>query len=681
MKTNTIICGLVYAGFGWLAACSNEEKPEPEGMPGDAVSFVATLQTVRQANTKAVFDDEKGTVEVLPYVNNISIRKVQPSAVPLTVTPYNVKSANKGVLEYNGTAADALKWDKDRLDEPVDFFAWTTPSGVQIDTDANEGTIDFKAGNTYAASPTDVDKLNGAAVTPLEVLISAASQGNDYHVSPSVTLPFTHLVSKVSLYLRNWDAQHIDPSAATDASIEFFSIPQQWKVAQTTAGSGKAPFRVTEAVAGSVDLKLDFTDLHYDASNGYFTFYLPPLTAELGTDFITAGDFCITYGAGQDKYYGTLASISVTDPKFTELHAGQHIALQLDLSKNYGVGVGCTVVNWQGPAKEETLYANPNKGIYSVEGLRCLAEYLNSTEPAKQLADSLYVTDGGKTIIRLYTDLTVRAADASSVLGASLEGIVFDGQGHTVTLPGGASGLFNRIGASAPGISTEIKNLYLKGGALTARGMLADEAGNVVITNCHALAGSIAPATGAAGGLIGTAGAGTEMHFCSSVIAVTGTEAAGGLAGTLSGAGASPSLDGCYAQGIITGNGTSAGGLIGDMQAGALTNCFFYSDGTKGHVTGTATNKGAIAGEAATGVTISQCYWGDGAGLPVTGGTRPSLTKCSSFTIDGNTLASPVTINAHRCKTLMEALRAGTSASGMEWVRVYGKDYPVVKKE
>lgn len=684
MNTNTIICSIVCAGFGWLAACSNEGGPEPEGMPGDAVSFTATLQSTGQATTKGAFDKETGETGALPYVNGISVRKVQPSRdTPITAS-YRVMNANKGVLEYAGPADNPspLKWDKEHLDEPVDFFAWTTPSGVQIDADADEGTVDFVTGNSYAASPADdKDKLDGTAVTPLEVFISASSQGNDYHVSPSVVLPFTHRVSKVSLYLRNWDYQHITSANASDVSIEFFSIPQHWKVAKNETTS----FRVTEPDGSSTDdLKLNFTDLHYDDANGYFTFYLPPLTRELGTDFVTAGDFCITYGGGgsgsPDKFYGTLASISVADPKFTELPAGRHLAIQLDLSQNYGVGIGSTIVDWRGPDKEDVLYANPNRGIYSVEGLRCLAEYLKSTESSKQLADSLYVTDGGKTVIRLYNDLVVTAANAS-ILGASLEGIVFDGQGHTITLPGGTNGLFNRIGASAVGTTTEIKNLYLKGGIVKAQGMLANTAGNVTVTNCHVLAGSVAPETGAAGGLIGTVEAGTKLGFCSSVIAVTGNEAAGGLVGTLSGAGASPSLDGCYAQGIVTGNGTSAGGLIGDMQAGSLKNCFFYSDGTKGNVAGTATGKGALAGQAASGVTISQCYWGDGAGLAVTGGTVPSYTNCSSFSIDGNAFASAVTINTQTCNTLIEALRAGTVASGVEWVRVYGKDYPVVKKE
>ena len=679
MNINTIICSIVCAGFGWLTACSNEGGVEPEGMPGDAVSFTATLQTMGQAATKGAFDKETGETGVLPYVNGISVQKVQPSRnTPITAS-YRVMSANKGVLEYAGPADNPspLKWDKEHLDEPVDFFAWTTPSGVQINTDADEGTVDFVTGNRYVASSADdKDKLDGVAVTPLEVFISASSQGNDYRVSPSVVLPFTHQVSKVSLYLRNWDYQHIASTDASNVSIEFFSIPRHWKVAKNETTS----FRVTEPDGSSTDnLKLNFTDLYYDDANGYFTFYLPPLTGELSTDFVTAGDFCITYGGdgsgSPDKFYGTLASISVADLKFTELPAGRHLAIQLDLSENYGVGIGSTIVDWRGPDKEGVLYANPDRGIYSVEGLRCLAEYLNNTDQGKQLADSLHVTDGGKTVIRLYNDLVVTAANAS-ILGASLEGIVFDGQRHTITLPGGTSGLFNRIGASSVGITTEIKNLYLKGGAVKAQGMLANTAGNVTVTNCHVLAGRVAPETGAAGGLIGTVEADTEMSFCSSVIAVTGSEATGGLVGTLSGAGAS--LNGCYAQAMITG-GTVAGGLIGDMQSGKLTNCFFYSDGTKGKIEGTT--KGAIAGQAGNGVDISQCYWVNGVdGLSVVGNNiNSSWSACSSFSADKNILDTPVTISGKECSTLIEALHAGTA--GMNWVWIYGKDYPVVEKK
>lgn len=675
MKKKDITYILAFAGLWMLAAtaCTDETGMKMDGETEDAVQFTATLRTEEQLRSRAVGDGERGETEALPFVNGISIRKIQSSVDPVTVFPYNVKSANKGVLEYEGVAAEALKWNKDCLNESVDFFAWTTPTGVEIDKDSDEGTVDFVTGNTYTATPAEIkDKLNDAAVTPLEVFISAVSPANNYHINPSVMLPFAHQVSKLSISLRNWNAQHIDHDAATDITIEFLSIPNRWNVTQVTTGTGKAPFRLTQP-ANSSNLKLNFTDLYYDTNTGYFTLYLPPLIEALGTDFATAGDFSITYNTKQ--YFGTLASI----PSLTELRAGRHIALEMDLSENYGVGVGADIVDWKGPDKEETIYANPNRGIYSVQSLARLADYLRSTDPAKELPDSLFMEESGQKIVRLYNDLTVSADLAVTVLGASLEGLVFDGQGHTITLPDGAGGLFGQAGASDASVTTEIKNLYLKGGAITAQGMLANTTQNVVITNCHVLEGSVRPATGDSGALIGTATTGTELHFCSSVAAVTGEGAIGGLVGTLSGTGVL--LDGCYAQGIITGNGTSAGGLIGNMQAGSLTNCFFYLDGTEGKIEGTAMDKGALVGQAVgSGVTISQCYWATGVpGFPVVGGTAPSFSNCYSFSVSGNIIYPSITIAGKVCTTLIEALRAGTT--GMNWVWVYGKDYPVVEKK
>lgn len=673
MNKKIIYKGLA-AAIGWmLAACSNEAGLDTGVAGDDAVRFAATLPAQKTVLSRAVFDDEKGETEVLPYLNGIHIRKIQASVAPVTVAPYNVKTANKGVLEYQGAAENALKWDKAHLGEPADFFAWTTPTGTTMAPGDDEGSVDFVTGNTYAANPAeDKDRLDNAGVTPLEVLVSALSEGDNYTVSPSVTLPFTHLASKVSLYLRNWDNQHINQSAAAGVSIEFFSIPQTWKVAQTTTGSGRTALRVTEP-ATAADLTLDFTQLYYDAATGYFTFYLPPLDREAGTDFASAGDFCITYGG--ERFYGTLSSIT----NLTELKAGEHMAIQMDLSKNYGVGAGAQIVKWKGPDKEDMIYANPNRGIYSTEGLRLLAEYLQSTDPGKQLPDSLFLTDAaGRTKICLYNDLTLTPELAAALAASHLKGIVLDGRGHTITLPEGATTLFDKVGEGPQAI--EVKNLSISAGSLTGRGMLANTATYATITDCHALAGRVEPASGAAGGLIGTAEPELVMKYCSSVASVTGAQTAGGLVGEVASGASDVLIDGCYAQSVVTASGTT-GGLVGNMQAGSMTNSFFYADGVKGLLAGTSPAKGALAGQADAGVNISQCYWGDNpAGLAAVGGMPPTLTNCAAFETAGNGFLQPVTIGTGTYVTLLDALRAA-APQGSNWVWVYEKDYPVIERK
>lgn len=727
-KKNNITHTLALAGL-WIltaTACTDETGLTNNSETSYEVRFTATLQAENQLQTRAIFDNEKGEVETLPFINKISIRKIHSSSSEVdaqTVTPYNVMTANKGVLTFEGKATNSLKWDNDHLDDNVDFYAWTAPTGVTIAEGDELGEIDFVKGNkkpsnegttTQDGEGNDKNKLDGNEVTPLEVFISAMSTDNNYHVSPSVTLPFTHPVSKVSIYLRNWDNQHI--TNGDGISIEFLSIPQKWTIEQTTNGDSKSAFYVKEPSTGTkadetnADLTLSFSGLEY--ANGYFTMYLPPLTQELGTDFATGGDFCITYSDNQ--YYGTLGSIT----NLKELQAGQHMALQMDLSKNYGVGVGAYIHPWQGPDKEELIGVNPHKGIYSTEGFKQLVEYLKSEENI--LADTLYIKENDQKTVRLYNDLTITEAQASDLLGATLKGITFDGQGHTITLPAGSKGLFDAIGDADGTPTTTIKNLYLAVAApetVTANGLLANTATNVTIENCHTLSGSIAPTTGMAGGLIGTANTGTKLSFCSSVIRVTSPDnSAGGLIGEVTSGATDVTITGCYAQCPVTASSSSnAGGLVGNMAAGTMTYSFFCF-GNSASIAG-GTNPGIFAGNTGTnGGSIENCYWGITNGSTTSlspiggsGSTESSPTSNYAFliqkltqeegegenkhsaTYQAGTLGSfegedkalfkAATGSDNNILMLLDALHTGTNSesTGKDWVWVYGKDYPVVR--
>lgn len=700
MKKKNITVNMAYAALWLLAtiACTDESGVQTGTTDEYTVHFTATLQSEEKIETRGPFDNEKGEVTALPYINAISILNVH-SSIEKTETPYNVKTANKGVLEYQGEAENSLKWEPSHLNESADFYAWTTPTGVGIDPGDKSGTINFVTGNTYNSNPGNEDKLNNVAVTPLEVFISAISEDNKYNVSPSVTLPFFHPVSKVSIYLRNWDNQHINQANATNVAIEFLSIPEKWKIKQTTSGDKKA-FSVTEPQENdNSDLKLNFSDLIYNSSTGYFTMYLPPLTKALSTDFATAGDFCITYGGKQ--FYGTLASI--LSQKNIELAAGQHMAIQMDLSENYGVGIGAYIVKWQGPDKEEIAYANPNRGIYSTEGFQCLVDFLKNKTPDKTLSDTLYIEENNQKIIRLYNNLTITDEMAADLLGADLQGITFDGQGYTITLPAGSNSLFSTVGDDTDNEETVIKNLYLAGaGEITGQGMLANTATNITIENCHILKGSIASSSGAAGGLIGTANTGTELSYCSSLIPVSSTDdAAGGLIGEVTSGATNVVIKGCYTQSLVTaGNGSYAGGLIGNMQTGTMTDSYFCF-GNGADITG-GNHLGILAGNS-NGATIENCYWGVSDELtttlePVGDGTE--AITCYAFLVEpltqkeddpeehdvtyptgtlgtfNNGSFKAETMDNGTIKTLLNVLKTNT---GKDWVWIYGKDYPIVK--
>lgn len=192
MKKKNITVNMAYAALWLLAtiACTDESGVQTGTTDEYTVHFTATLQSEEKIETRGPFDNEKGEVTALPYINAISILNVH-SSIEKTETPYNVKTANKGVLEYQGEAENSLKWEPSHLNESADFYAWTTPTGVGIDPGDKSGTINFVTGNTYNSNPGNEDKLNNVAVTPLEVFISAISEDNKYNVSPSVTLPFS----------------------------------------------------------------------------------------------------------------------------------------------------------------------------------------------------------------------------------------------------------------------------------------------------------------------------------------------------------------------------------------------------------------------------------------------------------------------------------------------------------
>ena len=654
-----------------LSACS---KDIPANIPESDtnVNFTATLQQSNYVETRAIGTGEDGRILTLPYINKISVRKIQPGATPLTVYPYNVKTANKGVLEYQGVATNALKWDSAKLAEDVDFYAWTTPSGVTVNS--TEGIVDFVPGNTFSSTADIEDQLNGQPVTPLEVFISGMSIANRYAVSPSVTLPFTHLVSKVSIQLRNWDAQLIKKANATGITLEFLYIPQQWKVKQSESGN-KSAFLVTEPTGSAQTLKINFSDLYYDNSNDCFVLYMPPLIQQLGSDFTSAGDFCVTYGG--KEYYGTLDNISA----FKELKAGEHMSLSMDISKNYGVGIGAYIRDWQGPSDEKIAYSNPNNGIYSIEGLQILLDCMHDLTT---LPDSLYVTEGSQKVVRLYRNLTIPETMLGFGTGADpFAGIIFDGQGYTITMPAtSGSSLFGVVGSTSA--TTKIQNLYVKAGAVTTNGtsgIIANTVSNATFENCHILGGSITGGTDPVGGFIGSA-IGSTIQFCSSTANVTGGGNAGGLVGTLQ----SSTITGCSAQGSVSG-AINAGGLVGELvSGGSLTNSFYYPEVS---VSG-AGNCGQLVGK--NGGIIKNCYWGissSNQGDPI--GTGTACITSNGFlteTIEvgettyktltfGEFSGSPAIFNLiSTYNNLIEALSAET---GKEWVWVYGKDMPVVR--
>lgn len=160
----TFINIFLFACIWFCQACSHEYETETINPSDETVLFTATVQEEAAFQTRSLGDD-KGEIVALPYINGIHVRKMGP---PSTNADYKVKNGYKGTLLL--TNGEALKWDKANA-TATDFFAWTTPSGVDIAVAETSGTVDFIAGNKPTSD--DKDKLNEEQVTPLEVFISA----------------------------------------------------------------------------------------------------------------------------------------------------------------------------------------------------------------------------------------------------------------------------------------------------------------------------------------------------------------------------------------------------------------------------------------------------------------------------------------------------------------------------
>lgn len=604
MKTRNYIYCLTALLIG--TACSNTEDMLPTVQDEkNEIQFAATLQEVTAVNSRA-----NGETNVLRYVNDIRIRKIDISSMSdqhKETQIFNVKPANYGTLDMEtaeGTKT-AMEWtDKENN---VDFYAWTVPTGVSIDKYAATGTVDFgiEAGNKCPTTDNwpETDKYDDNNVTPLEVFISAYKPAK-FTESPSVNLGFSHVVSKVSIIVRWWTNKVI----TDDVTITFPAINQKWNVVQTEENGQQKAFTVTDPVEKSATLSFTLNQL-YKPKDNYRTFYLPPLTKDY--NFKKAGDFEVKYGG--DTYYGSLNQI-VPHSLAEELKAGEHLTLEIHLNPNFNAGGTAYIHPWK-DIDNDNAYANPYRGIYTLEGLKVLKSYLAGT--INYLPDSLYIdgteTLDGKKIIRLYNDLTLTTEEWSLVLK---ENMIFDGLGHIITVPGGKS-LFGEVSA------TENKEIAINNIRLAGEGQLAASLENVSVYNCHA--------NGTAN-LVGTAKGITEFDFCSAE----------------------------NSAGSITLMGSAEGNDV------TVTNSFVASSATKfvsGEGTITAKNSFIIK-------TPNNTYWS---------AESASGDKGTTFTIDPNNVtATTVTINDTATK-LIDLLNTGSEGTGNQWVYVYGKNYPVMR--
>ena len=521
-------------------ACNQEESISPTEQGNESILFTATIQKEIIAESRALGDNKKEKV-ALPYVNNIRVRKVDINSTKKTETQiFKVRTGNYGTLdmlnEEGEPGGTAMKWT-DQVNT-VDFYAWTVPTGVSIENDATTGIVNFAEGNKYNASSTNAsDKFADVVVTPLETFIGAYTSGK-YEQDPSVSLEFKHLVSKVKILVHRYDNTVITDKV----TITFPYINKVWEIAQNQIAGTQGAFAISIPNAGSEDaLTLNMTDLAGDKNGRYF--YLPPMTGDY--DFAKAGDFEIIYNG--NTYYGSLADTKVNSG---QLAAGEYMVLTIDLNENFNAGAGATFENWTNVTGLEAQ-ADPYRGIYTVEGLKALKDYLASNDNGKTLPDSLYIDEsavpGEKKIIRLYNDLDLSSFGDGDLPLLLEKNMTFDGLGHNVTVPSRKS-LFGDI------IATDVKINNVR---LSGAGTLANALTGVEVFNCHA---------NGTGNLVGTAKDGTSFDFCSAEVANNL------LAGTTNG---TVTIQNCF---VAYDGATKLAGTEGTVTA---KNSFFFNTAAK----------------------------------------------------------------------------------------------------
>ncbi len=211
---------------------------------------------------------------------------------------------------------------------------------------------------------------------------------------------------------------------------------------------------------------------------------------------------------------------------------------------------------------------------------------------------------------------------------STFKGII-DSKGYLIDglyinrIEGDFQGLFGALWGAA------VKNVALTNAKVTGDtfiGTLAGLAYESVITHCWAT-GNVALKSGSAdsksGGLIGTAGSGTQIDQCFSGVDVKAgsRRQVGGLIGYFAGRNYSPvaTLTNSWSYGTVTGNGAKQGNLLGDADGSRVDRCYSCGKGK------------ALIGFNWKNPVITNCYWDkdEGASSSSRGGAGKTTAQMS----------------------------------------------------
>ena len=500
-----------------------------------------------------------------------------PGAVTFDAGTYNLVGNSRGAIiggsagSAGASAGTTVYFNGGSVNINVDFTgAAVGGGGYESGNDASGGSVYFSGGSVRVY----VDK-NAAGNTDWGTM----SEGiNDLAIT---ALKQNNSADKEAVYKCVFDTAQLGQSA------EVFDVQIDGK--DFFSGGLHGYSYVQEALDKGDQITISHTPSNWTEGTDTCLYF-----------YLTAGDHTITVN-GETFRAVCDQSVIGTD--------AEHTTGPFRVEKTGGTGEGGATedVSWYSASDSSFTLTTPAQ-------LAGLAAIVNGT--AENIGQDSFagktVTLGGDLNLSAYENWTPAGGEQNAFAGT------FDGAGHKITglsvtdAEGGYKGLFGNVTGT-------LKDFSVSGNIGTADSPVvsgSDNIGGAAGFN----GGTVSGVTGdveifvntdsiyAVGGIAGQNGENGKIENCGNLADITGTKAAGGIAGRSYGV-----ISGCFNAGDITGNGGGKdgiggiAGIAGDKQStyeNSISGC--YNTGTISNDNGRW--HGGIAGMADSATSVRNCY-------------------------------------------------------------------------
>lgn len=473
-----------------FAACADSEESQDTFSDTAEIAFGGAIQTI--VTTRAADSDEPAT-DLISSENDYGDIHIHTYVEDdATTVPGDFRTDGVYVTDTRGTAGrlepkdDNQKLEWHTTTNSHYFQAWNAPDGVTMDDGGGSimtGKVDFAPKNEKTEeldSNTGVNKKNNIA---LEKFIGAREGAVSYRTNGSyVELVFRHLVGKITVVGVQRTKTDNTKTYLSDVKITFPDMPRyaDFSTGIVDNGSITAAPTVTADIDGEKELSFNATSRIYpvnDSRDDYYPFYLPPFEFGDYGEFIVEGYEWHVNEKDEDgnvmeswpekcgPYYGHLKDLPLT-----ELKAGEHIALSLQVRDGQVFGMSTMILGWSELPDRTSGHSPKHKGIYNEDDMRRMYDYIKALVEEKQpddsLIENLYTVETDENgnevkVFRLYNDIDLKSYNVwIGWLGDMPDGYIFNGMGHNIISyvqgNGTITNLFDK-GAS------NVEDLYIDG--------------------------------------------------------------------------------------------------------------------------------------------------------------------------------------------------------------------------